>query len=575
MTHPLTDEIIRSLCTPKSFERGRELYRDRAVFDLARQGNLLQGKCEGSDEPFYTLQVEVDAGGVRTAQCSCPYDWGGICKHLVAFLLTFVHAPDDFTERKSIPDLLQELGRDALVDLLSRLVENDPDLYGELEAAAMTAGRGARTPGAGAQPKHETQVSEQEYRRQVKNILGGLRGRRSSESYWMMSGMVQELHQARATAYRFLEAGDAEGALTIMMALLEEVAGSYEQFDDSDGDLGDFLGGLGQDLAEVILSQDLSGRERKALENRLTPIVDELVDYGIDDIQIAVLALEEGWSALSLEDENEYWSGDLTQVRLNVLERQGRVDEFLDLCQAAGEHLRHAMKLLELGRKDEAVQVATNRLETADEALAIARRLRDLDHVQDAVAVGERGLLLEGYKSKLGNWLGALEEVQGREKDALLAYRMAFDSLPSLELYQTLQRLAGRGWQALKQELISTLTSSYHSSVLADVYLYEQEWDAAILLADAHAADYSLLEKVADAVLSYRPEWVISVSLGQSDHLIAKTQSKYYPAASAWLGRAKQAYSQMDRQAEWQAYLAALKLQYARRPALQAVLRTL
>ncbi len=182
---------------------------------------------------------------------------------------------------------------------------------------------------------------------------------------------------------------------------------------------------------------------------------------------------------------------------------------------------------------------------------------------------------LGGAQIQLGKLVGSPGRGPGRTKDALLAYHMAFNSRPSLELYQTLQRLAGCEWQALRPELISALSGSYHTDVLADVYLYEQEWDSAIRLADAHAADYGLLEKVAEAVVPHQPEWVIRVSLSQSDHLIAKTQSKYYPTAGAWLDRAKRAYIQMGRQFEWQAYLAALKLQYARRPALQAVLRTL
>lgn len=570
----LTDEIIRSLTTTQSFERGRQLYHADAIFDAARQGNLLLGKCEGSGEPFYTLQVEIDAGGVRSARCSCPYEWGGICKHLVAFLLAYIHAPQDFRERKNIPDLLQDLDRAALVDLLSRLVENDPGFYDKLEAAAMDALGAAVARSATPHAPRKTQVSEQEYRRRVVNILGSQRGYRSSESYWMVSSMVQDLEQVSATAHRFLEAGDAEGALTILMAMLEEIAGSYQRLDDSDGDLGDFLGELGQDLAETILSQELSRDQRRTLEERLVPIVDELARYGIDDIEIAVQALEEGSSALSLEEDDDEADGsaDLTELKLNVLERQGRVEEFLELCQAAGQHLRYAHKLLDLGRKDEAMQVAMDHLHRADEALAIARRLRDMDHIQDAVVLGERGLSLDGDKYALGTWLGPLEEAQGRKGDALLAYRLAFNSRPSLELYQTLQRLAARNWTALQPELISVLTGSYDSAVLADVYLYEQQWDAAIRLAGARQGDYSLLEKVAEAVLLYRPEWVIRTSLKQSDHLIAKTQSKYYLVAGAWLERAKKAYTQMGRQTEWQTYLTGLKLQYSRRPALQEVL---
>jgi uncharacterized Zn finger protein len=265
----------------------------------------------------------------------------------------------------------------------------------------------------------------------------------------------------------------------------------------------------------------------------------------------------------------------LTQIKLNVLERQGRVDEFLELCQAAGEHLRLAEKLLELGRKDEAVQVAMSRLTQADEALSVARRLHDRGHLQQAIALGERGLSLGGHKHNLGTWLGPLEEAQGCKEDALLAYRLAFNSSPSLELYRTLQRLSGLGWEALRLELISTLKSSSNTNVLVEVYLHEQNWEAAIRLADANRWNFRMLERVADAVTPYQPEWVIRTSLSQSDELIAKTQSKLYPAAGAWLARAKKAYAQMGRQDEWQAYLNGLKLQYARRPALQEVLRRL
>jgi uncharacterized Zn finger protein len=86
---------------------------------------------------------------------------------------------------------------------------------------------------------------------------------------------------------------------------------------------------------------------------------------------------------------------------------------------------------------------------------------------------------------------------------------------------------------------------------------------------------YPLVEKVADAVLIHRPDWVIQVSIKQAEGLIEKKQSKYYAAAARWLAKAKQAYINSGRQADWLAYLANLKTTYARRPALQAELRKL
>jgi len=108
------------------------------------------------------------------------------------------------------------------------------------------------------------------------------------------------------------------------------------------------------------------------------------------------------------------------------------------------------------------------------------------------------------------------------------------------------------------------------------VYLLEGGWDAAIQVADqASYRGYPLIEKVADAVLHHRPDWVIQVSIQQAEGLIEKTQSKYYPAAARWLEKAKKAYLHAGRQAEWQSYLTRLKVTYSRRPALQAELRKL
>jgi uncharacterized Zn finger protein len=80
---------------------------------------------------------------------------------------------------------------------------------------------------------------------------------------------------------------------------------------------------------------------------------------------------------------------------------------------------------------------------------------------------------------------------------------------------------------------------------------------------------FNLLEKVVDAVIPHRPDWVIRVSLDQSIQLIAKTQSNLYPNAARWLSRAKKAYQQKGQEAEWRAYITNLRTVYARRPALQ------
>ena len=73
----LTEAAVRVGATEKSFARGRELFRRGAVSRAAIQGRALSGVCEGSESPFYRVRAELDEGGVRSAYCTCPYDFGG------------------------------------------------------------------------------------------------------------------------------------------------------------------------------------------------------------------------------------------------------------------------------------------------------------------------------------------------------------------------------------------------------------------------------------------------------------------------------------------------------------------
>ena len=39
------------------------------------------------DNLAFKVEIDVEPSGI-TAHCSCPYDWGGYCKHIGAVLLT-------------------------------------------------------------------------------------------------------------------------------------------------------------------------------------------------------------------------------------------------------------------------------------------------------------------------------------------------------------------------------------------------------------------------------------------------------------------------------------------------------
>ena len=214
-------------------------------------------------------------------------------------------------------------------------------------------------------------------------------------------------------------------------------------------------------------------------------------------------------------------------------------------------------------------------LATAEEALEIARRLRESRLVAEAIEIGEHGLGLKGSRAGLGEWLGPVEEAQERTKQALTAWLAAFSEHPALETYKTIKRLAGPDWGRLRPEVMAKLRKSYDKQVLAEVLLLEEEWDEVIKVAEHRDMWYLIVEAVADGVMQHRPEWVAQISLKNAERLMSEAKSKNYPIAAAWLKRAKQAYKLLGRTDEWKKYLGETKEKYKRRPALQKQLTRL
>ncbi len=537
----LSESIIRAGANPQSYQRGYDLWQDGAISNTAIQGALLTGECAGTSAPYYTLRVELDEGGIRSASCSCPYEFGGYCKHEVALLLAYVHEPAGFARRKPPSELLADLDRETLAALLTKLLRDRPELIDWVEAAIATPS------GKSKQSKRKT-VDAEVYRRQVRGIIHSLDRMRSSEAYWHVGGLVGELEGLKANAVKFLDAGEADTAPAILLALIEEADEGFEVIDDSDGEFGGYLSDIGQPLAEAILMLDLSAVERQQLTERLKKADRQLSNYGVDNaLDVALEALEFGWETPSrsrpaaqaedwdddeeyesddYDDEDEvdtyeavilpgggsgYQPGDLIEAKLNVLQRQNRIDEYLALCQAAGRHLRYALKLCELDRVTGAVEFAQSHLTTTGEALQLAQHLRTLNQLAEALTIGEHGLKLNGNKRSLAEWLAPIEEAQGRQAQALEAWVAAFNENPTLETYKTLQHLAGSQWTTLRPDLMAVLHKGYSKLPLAQVLIYEETWSDAMALADQPTAGYSVVEIVADAVIHDYPDWVVRV----------------------------------------------------------------
>ena len=126
-TTTITEDDILEKVTESSFERGMEYYESEMVQLPTQRGNRLFAEVLGSEWEPYRVGVALQEDDFSTS-CTCPYDWGGYCKHIVAVLLTFIHDRDSIAVRPPIEELLSDLDADELKALVIRMVESDPRL---------------------------------------------------------------------------------------------------------------------------------------------------------------------------------------------------------------------------------------------------------------------------------------------------------------------------------------------------------------------------------------------------------------------------------------------------------------
>ncbi len=620
----LSEATIRAQSSPDSYSRGRGYYDRGAVADLMLRGSLLEGAVEGSEYAPYRVRVAFDAGGITSATCSCPYDFGGWCKHIVALLLAALYDSEAIESRPPLDALLAELDRTQLQTLLIGLAERDADLANAIERQvgllrltniAPTSEPQARS--AGASIRHSA-IDQSAIRQQMRFVMRSADREHYDDRYYddegdptdqVVAGVRPVLEQARS----FVTGGDAHSALDILAALSDEYLSGYQALVDhwedqygndiSEGAAGEFFDELVELWAETILSADLSADERDEWGEKLIEWNDQAQAAGAGTpFDVAVAAVEQGWDYPPLqrvlagkitnqgawEGESPYYSDELVLARLRVLERQGRRQEYVYLAQAESQHDRYVIMLAKMGRAREAVDQGIQYLTTPHDLFEVARVLREGGELEGALQVAEHGLELkpppvaDGYvnysvehdKAALAAWTAELASGMGLRDRALHAAEVAFRVAPSLVAYLKAQELAGERWDTVRPGLLTQLRQSRTADAKVDVFLHEQMIDDAIAsVKDGYG--YGLLERVMDAAITTRPDWVITSASAQAERIMNAGDAKHYDDAVGWLRRARDAYRAAGRPPDWKAYLAEIKATHGRKYKLMGLLQGL
>ena len=155
------------------------------------------------------------------------------------------------------------------------------------------------------------------------------------------------LHELMDEAVAHAHGGDGRNGLEQLVLLAEASAEAFEVMDDSDGDLGDFVFELGEELAAAVAMLELSESERRLLAKRLEHPGEEVASYGADGgFDDAVLVLLSGIPG-GADDLSDDTRARLLEARLHGLERAGEEE----VPAQTGAHGRSSHIFHRRGRK--------------------------------------------------------------------------------------------------------------------------------------------------------------------------------------------------------------------------------
>ena len=381
---------IRAGAAGQSYERGASYFRSGAVSDLTRRGAMLTADVEGSSRSDYQVAVTLtDAGAIADATCTCPYDWGGYCKHIVAVLLAALHDEDNITVKPDLDALLANLNEQQLRRVVQALAAGRPELMADIEHEVQWL---TREPVAPASPvAHSIAVDLAAIRREIRKDLRQVDGGGGDYEYWddeagmIYTGEVLGPHQE--LAMKLLDAGDPSAAATVITTTIEAWGEGisdleewiYEANEDAFSETAQDLSLL---LAEALLSMDLKPDERHHWYASAEGWGDDAID-----LEILETALDQWWDYPPLvaamqgnisdkgawEAEAPTFADELTLARLRILQRQGRTEEYIHLAEAEGQISLYINMLARSGETERVVAEAQQYLVNPDEVLSLAQ----------------------------------------------------------------------------------------------------------------------------------------------------------------------------------------------------------
>ena len=571
----LEHEALRGRAGDRTFQRGQRYAAEGRVSGMVEEGGDLSGMVAGTDD--YEVRLWLD-GDELAASCDCSVGEDDVfCKHMVALALAWLDGEAEASEadprvprprparprRVTIDDIrthLESLDHAALVELVLAQADRDDSLREHLALrVAMTDATGA---GADL----------------VRRAIDQAARAPDFVRYADAHGYAQGIHAAVDLVEGILNDGSAGVVIELCEHALGRIERAMEHVDDADGEMGGLLERV-QELHHAACEAARPDPANLAARLFAWELGDELDVFSCAALTYADVLGPAGLAEYRRRAEVE-WAKvpPLTpgaDVGRSFADRRFRITSIMEsLARAAGD-------------VDELISIKSRDLASPYAFLEIARACLDAARADEALDWAERGMrAFPGTPDgRLRAFLAELYHQRSRHGEAIALIWGAFEDGPTLEGFLTLKSHAGRvdAWPDWRARALDTAREAVvraqatarparfrwdvpaDGSALARMYLSEGDVDAAWREAKALGCSEAVWRELARRRESDHPADAIPIYQREVEALLGTKRNDGYEAAVELLGHIRGLMVTLGAEAEFAAYLAAVRAAHGRK----------
>ena len=261
-------------------KRGLEYFEQGYVSEFTTTAvNEYEAIVEGSED--YTVNLIIENDIVVSHHCTCPYDFGPVCKHEVAVLFYMLQNELNLSKNKTkkkkeqkqptvenqIKTILHSLDQDSLQKFIIEQCKQDKKFKNYF---LVTFG-------------HINQKLDADfYRNQIKEIVKAASDKHGFIDWHNMKYLTRALEPLVEKLESYKISYNFQQAFFLSSVLLEEMTITIEDADDSNGEIGYFIETSMETLHDIASSNELDSNLKKEIFEYCIQVYDKKIFSGWD-----------------------------------------------------------------------------------------------------------------------------------------------------------------------------------------------------------------------------------------------------------------------------------------------------